>query len=262
MRHWMFGLLVLTSAFVVGCSDEKVAAQAPNEASAVSTARVIDVAVSPASPPTLYEKDGKIAGSDFDIFSAYCESRGCKMNITAYDWQGMLGAVSSGQAEVAFSGIGITERRQQAMDFSDPYAPVILHLVALGKNAKPITDLATLKVLRIGYPRGMAFDDLIKEEFEPKGYYSVSQARLYPTYVEVATDLQNGNIDLAFIEEPVLQYLTNRLQLPINSVFSINVGVSFGFAFAKGSPLRDDFNQFLAELGPTQIAEIIAKAAQ
>ncbi len=262
MRHFMSGFLLLTSAFVVGCSDENVAAQAPNEASALSTARVIDVAVSPASPPTLYEKDGKIKGSDFDIFSAYCESRGCTMNITAYDWQGMLGAVSSGQAEVAFSGIGITERRQQAMDFSDPYAPVVVHLVALGKQAEPITDLTTLKTLRIGYPRGMAFDDLIKEAFEPKGYYSVSQARLYPTYVEVAADLQNGNIDLAFIEEPVLQYLTNRLQLPIKVVYSINVGVSFGFAFAKGSPLKDDFNQFLMELSPTKIAEIIVEASK
>jgi polar amino acid transport system substrate-binding protein len=262
MRHHMSRLLLLTSVFVVGCSDENVAAVSSNHASAVSTARVIDVAVSPASPPTLYELDGKIKGSDFDIFSAYCESRGCTMNITAYDWQGMLGAVSSGQAEVAFSGIGITERRQQAMDFSDPYAPVVLHLVALGKNAESITDLTTLKTLRIGYPRGMAFDDLIKEQFEPRGYYFVSQARLYPTYVEVVADLQNGNIDLAFIEEPVLQHLINRLQLPIKGVYSINVGVSFGFAFAKGSPLRDDFNQFLADLGPAKIAEIIANAAQ
>jgi polar amino acid transport system substrate-binding protein len=262
MRHHMSRLLLLTSVFVVGCSDENVAAVSSNHASAVSTARVIDVAVSPASPPTLYELDGKIKGSDFDIFSVYCESRGCTMNITAYDWQGMLGAVSSGQAEVAFSGIGITERRQQAMDFSDPYAPVVLHLVALGKNAESITDLTTLKTLRIGYPRGMAFDDLIKEQFEPRGYYFVSQARLYPTYVEVVADLQNGNIDLAFIEEPVLQHLINRLQLPIKGVYSINVGVSFGFAFAKGSPLRDDFNQFLADLGPAKIAEIIANAAQ
>lgn len=107
----------------------------------------------------------------------------------------------------------------------------------------------------------MAFDDLIKEQFEPKGYYFVSQARLYPTYVEVAADLQNSNIDLAFIE-PVLQHLINRLQLPIKGVYSINVGVSFGFVFAKGSPLRDDFNQFLADLGPAMIAEIIANAAQ
>ena len=78
----------------------------------------------------------------------------------------------------------------------------------------------------------------------------------------MVTDLKNGNIDLAFIVEPILQYLTNRLQLPIKGVYTINVGVSFGFAFAKWSPLRDDFNQFLAGFGLTNIANIIAKAAQ
>ena len=262
MRQYMLGLLVLTSGFVVGCSDENVAAESSSQSSVISTARVIDVAVSPASPPTLYEQNGEIKGSDFDIFSAYCESRGCTMNITAYDWQGMLGAVSSGQAEVAFSGIGITDRRRQAMDFSDPYAPVVVHLVAKGRDAEPMTDLANLKALRIGYPRGMAFDDLIKEELEPKGYYAVSQAQLYPSYVEAVTDLQNGNIDLAFVEGPVLQYMMKREQLPIQAVYDFNVDVTLGFAFAKGSPLRDDFNEFLASLGPTKIADIIAKAAQ
>lgn len=80
--------------------------------------------------------------------------------------------------------------------------------------------------------------------------------------LKVITDLQNGNIDLAFIEEPVFQYLTNRLQLPTKGVCAIHVDVAFGFAFAKGSHLRDDFNQFLMALGPAKIAEIIAKATQ
>ncbi|MFO7746906.1 MAG: transporter substrate-binding domain-containing protein [Orrella sp.] len=262
MRQLTLALLTLTSAFFAGCSDEKVTVGSPNESSDVSTTKVINVAVAPASPPTLYEQDGEIKGSDLDIFSAYCESRGCTMNITAYDWQGMLGAISSGQADVAFSGIGITEHRQQAMDFSDPYAPVVLHLVAKGKTAEPITDLATVKALRIGYPRGMAFDDLIREEFEPNGYYTVSQARLYPSYVEAITDLQNGNLDLAFVEGPVLRHMKNRQKLPIKEVYSFEVDIALGFAFAKGSPLKDDFNEFMTSLGPTKIAEIIVKAAQ
>lgn len=259
MHKIVFGLLLTASTLLIGCSEEETARVAPHTA---SVARVINVAVSPASPPTLYEQDGQMMGSDYDIFSAYCKSRGCTMKITAYDWQGMLAAISSGQAEVAFSGIGITERRRQAMDFSEPYSPVVLHLVALDKNAEPITDLATLKSLRIGYPRGMAFDDLIKEEFEPKGYYSTSQSRLYPSYLETVTDLRNGNIDLAFIEEPVLQYFMNRLQLPIKSVYPMKVDIVLGFAFAKGSALRDDFNQFLVTLGPTKIAEIITNASK
>ena len=70
--------------------------------------KVINVAVTPASPPNLFEENGQTKGLDYDLFDGYCKARGCKMNITAYDWQGMLGAIVSGKADVAFSGISIT----------------------------------------------------------------------------------------------------------------------------------------------------------
>ena len=70
-------------------------------------AKVINVAVSPASPPNLFEENGQTKGLDYDLFDGYCKARGCTMNITAYDWQGMLGAVVSKKADVAFSALPI-----------------------------------------------------------------------------------------------------------------------------------------------------------
>jgi len=242
----MMAVLVL-SAVLVGCSGSK-------------DANVIRVAVSPASPPMLYEKDGKIMGVDYDIFTAYCKSRGCTMKITTYDWQGMLGAVSSGQADVAFSGISITDKRKEAMDFSTPYYDNSWHLVSLNSRNINITDLSQLKQYKIGYPRGMAYDDLIRTQLEPKGYYSLKQVKLYPTYTEVVTDLENGNIDLAFIEAPVLANYTNKLKLPLHSSYEFKGVDVLGFAFAKGSKLRDDFDKFLVELGPEKLKAIIDQA--
>jgi polar amino acid transport system substrate-binding protein len=106
----------------------------------------------------------------------------------------------------------------------------------------------------------MAYDDLIKNELEPKGYYSLSQVKLYPSYAEVVTDLQNGNIDLAFIEEPVLLNYENKLKLPIQSSYVFKGFDKLGFAFAKGAAvLRDDFDKYLVELGPEKIRTIIDK---
>ena len=162
----------------------------------------IKVAVSPASPPMLFDDKGQIVGVDMDLFQGYCQARGCTLKVTPYDWAGMLGAVSSGQADVAFSGISITDKRKEVMDFSQPYYDNAWHLVSLKNKNIKITDLKQLKKYSIGYPRGMAYDDLIKNELEPKGYYTLSKVKLYPSYAEVITDLQNGNLDLAFIEEP------------------------------------------------------------
>jgi len=242
----LIGLLCAVALSAVGCSK-------------VDNAKVIKVAVSPASPPMVFEKDGKFVGADLEIFEGYCKSRGCTLKITGYDWQGMLGAVSSGQADVAFSGISITDKRKEVMDFSTPYYDNAWHLVGLQSKNIKITNLDQIKKYSIGYPRGMAYSDLIKNDLEPKGYYMLSKVKLYPTYTEVVADLQNGNLDLAFIEEPVLADFQFKKNLPFQSVYTFTGFDQLGFAFAKGSKTREDFDKYLAELGPEKIKAILDK---
>ncbi len=219
----------------------------------------IKVAVSPASPPMLFDDKGQIVGVDMDLFQGYCQARGCTIKVTPYDWAGMLGAVSSGQADVAFPGISITDKRKEVMDFSQPYYDNAWHLVSLKNKNIKITDLKQLKKYSIGYPRGMAYDDLIKNELEPKVYYTSSKVKLYPTYAEVITDLQNGNLDLAFIEEPVFLNYQNKLNLPVQSSYVFTGFDQLGFAFAKGSKLRDDCDKYLKEIGPEKVKATLDK---
>lgn len=251
----LVGLFCAIGLLVSGCSGKE---NSSNPAGKAGSAHV-KIAVSPASPPMLFEEAGKITGIDMEIFEGYCKSRGCTLNVTAYDWQGMLGAVSSGQADVAFSGISITDKRKEAMDFSQPYYDNSWHLVSLKSRNIRIDDLGQLKNYSIGYPRGMAYNDLIKNELEPKGYYSLGKVKLYPTYSEVTADLQNGNLDLAFIEEPVLADFQYKKKLPIESSYVFTGLDKLGFAFAKGSPRRDDFDKYLAELGAEKIRAIVDK---
>lgn len=245
-RRYLLLLIVAVSFGMTACNNK-------------NGSKEINVAVSPSSPPMLFDQNGQIKGVDMDIFQGYCLSRGCTLKVTSYDWQGMLGAVSSGQADVAFSGISITDKRKEAMDFSQPYYDNSWHLVGLKSKNIQITDLSQLKKYSIGYPRGMAYDDLIKNQLEPKGYYSLNKVRLYPSYAEAVTDLQNSNIDLTFIEEPVLMNYENKLKLPLQSEYVFKGYDKLGFAFAKGSKLRDDFDKYLTELGPKKIQAILDK---
>jgi len=239
----LIGALLLLLA--AGCADR-------------STSDVIRVAVSPASPPNLYEENGRTQGLDLDIFEGYCEARGCTLRITAYDWQGMLGAIVSRQADVAFSGISITEERLKAMDFSQPYMENTWNLVSLTNRNIAIDDLDELKQYTIGYPRGMAYSDFIKNDLEPKGIYSLNQVKMYPSYNEVLSDLQNGNLDLAFLDGTVASVY--RKTLPIRDTYVFTGFDRFGFAFPKGSELREDFDRYLSEeLSPEALQAIIDK---
>ena len=60
MKKFWLVVAVVFSAMLAACSGNKESNQ-------------IRVAVSPASPPMLYESNGKIMGVDNDIFSAYCK---------------------------------------------------------------------------------------------------------------------------------------------------------------------------------------------
>lgn len=105
----------------------------------------------------------------------------------------------------------------------------------------------------------MAYNDLIKNELASKGYYSLDKVKLYPSYNETVADLQNGNLDLAFIEEPVFADFKFKKKLPIESSYTFTGFDKLGFAFAKGSPMRDDFDKYLVELGPEKVKAILDK---
>lgn len=238
-------IVLMASAMVAACSQGGTQEQ------------VIRVAVSPASPPNLFEENGETKGLDLDLFRAYCQARKCELQITSYDWQGMLGAVASGKADVAFSAISITEPRRKMMDFSKPYMENTWNLVSLTSRNIKLNDLNQLKQYRIGYPRGMAYSEYIRAELEPQGLYSLDQVKLYPSYNEVMTDLQNGQIDLAFLDGPVASVY--RKKMPVQDSFVLSGRDRFGFAFPKGSPLREDFDRFLDELGEPARQQIIAR---
>lgn len=50
------------------------------------------------------------------------------------------------------------------------------------------------------------------------------------------TDLKNGNLDLAFIEEPVYFTFKNKKKMPIESRYVFKNVDQLGIAFKKGSP--------------------------
>lgn len=219
--------------------------------------KTIKVAVCPTSPPNLFEEKGEYKGLDLEIFEGFCKAKGYQYKITAYDWQGMLGAVISGQADVAFSAISITDQRKEKMDFSQPYMDNTWNLVSLKSRNISIKDLNELKKYSIGYPRGMAYSTFIKNDLEPKGVYKLSDVKMYPTYNEVLADLQNGNLDLAFLDGSVAS--VHKKKIPIQDSYVFSGFDTFGFAFPKGSELRSGFDQYLKDLGPEKLKAMIKK---
>lgn len=244
----LFSACILLTLFSIGCSksDNK-------------PTKVLQAAISPSIPPFTFEEKGQPVGIDIEIFKGFCESRGYTYKIKAYDFQGMLSAVASGQADVAFSGISITPKRMEVMEFSNPYVQNSWDLISLRKRNIHITNVAQIKNYSIGFPTGTVFMDHIKNEWATKGIYPISQVKLYPSYSEAITDLNNGNLDLVFTDSSSLTAYVNKMKLPFISSYQIASADTLGFAFKKGSPIRDDFNKYLTELGSEKIKAMETK---
>jgi len=221
--------------------------------------KVLQVAISPSIPPFTFEEKGQPVGVDVEIFKGFCESRGYTYKLKAYDFQGMLGAVASGQADVAFSGISITPTRLEVMEFSNPYIQNSWDLISLSKRNIHITNEAQIKNYSIGFPTGTVFMDYIKNEWAPKGIYPINRVKLYPSYSEAITDLNNGNLDFVFTDSSMLITYANKMKMPFISSYQIAYADKLGFAFKKGSPIREDFDKYLAELGPEKIKAMETK---
>jgi polar amino acid transport system substrate-binding protein len=239
---------ILLTLFSVGCS------KSDNKAT-----KVLQAAISPSVPPFTFEEKGEPVGVDVEIFKGFCESRGYTYKIKAYDFQGMLSAVASGQADVAFSGISITPKRMEVMEFSNPYVQNSWDLISLAKRNIQITNVAQIKNYSIGFPTGTVFMDYIKNEWAPEGIYPMNRVKLYPSYSEAITDLNNGNLDLVFVDSSMLITYVNKMKMLFISSYQIAFADKLGFAFKKGSLIRDDFNKYITELGPEKIKAMEAK---
>ena len=85
-------------------------------------------------------------GYDVMMAKKICEELGWDLEIVRLDWDSLIPAVTTGQADCSIAGQSITAERLQAVDFSEPYYyATIVTLLKEGskyENAASVADLA------------------------------------------------------------------------------------------------------------------------
>ena len=76
------------------------------------------------TPPYSYvdEKTGEIVGDEIEIAREAAAKLGRRLEVRVAKFPELLPKVGSGEADLAASGITITEGRRETVDFSEPYA--------------------------------------------------------------------------------------------------------------------------------------------
>ena len=74
------------------------------------------------SPWTYHDENDKLVGFDTEIGEEIAKRMGVKATFIEGEWDGLLAGLSSGRYDIMINGVDITPERQEAYDFSIPYA--------------------------------------------------------------------------------------------------------------------------------------------
>lgn len=110
----------------------------------------LTVCTNPPYAPFEYEENGKIVGLDADIAAAIAEDLGVTSEMFSTSFEGIQSgvALSSGQCDLALSGITITVERKSVMNFTEAY--VDDNLAVLVPSGSSITGAADLSGAKVG----------------------------------------------------------------------------------------------------------------
>ncbi|MBF0675120.1 ABC transporter substrate-binding protein [Pseudomonas sp.] len=215
-------------------------------ASSSFAAEKLTIGTEGAYPPfNLIDASGQVVGFDVEIGQALCAEMKVECNVVTSDWDGIIPALNSGKFDMLIASMSITEERQQAVDFTNPYYTNKLQFVA-PKSANFKTDKDSLKGKVIGAQRatiaGSWLDDNLGNSIEIK---------LYDTQENAYLDLSSGRID-GILADTFVQWEWLKSDAGKNFEFKgepVFDNDKIGIAVRKGDDeLRERLNKALAAI--------------
>ena len=169
--------------------------------SAFAAEKTLIAAANPTWPPMEFLDENKnIIGYDRDIIAAIAEEIGMKSEFRNIAWDGIFASLESGQANVIASCVTITDKRKEAVDFSEPY--FLAHQLILTSSNLQIKSLKDLEGKLIAVVNASAGDVAASNAF---GKASTNIRRFDNTPLALE-ELANGGVDAMIGDVGVLQW--------------------------------------------------------
>ena len=189
------------------------------------------------------QESGEMVGFDMDILAEVAERAGFDYDLRTMDFNGIIPAIQTGNADVAIAGITITEEREKIVDFTDPYYDSGLRILKKTGD-ESIQKLADLKGKKIGVKIGSTSYDFLKERFGDS-----ADITPYPGSSDMYMALMGRNVDAVFYDAPNVAYFARtKGGNKVETTGPLYEGQQYGLAFNQGSEWVDEANAALASM--------------
>jgi polar amino acid transport system substrate-binding protein len=153
---------------------------------------------------------GKVDGLDGDILTEAAKNLCLGVVPRESDWDGVLGNVQSHRVDLGIGGIGWGKERSEKGLFTDPvyYSPPAIAVIGDAKYA----TIDDFRGKTVGTISGYLWEKAIKATDGAK-------SKTYPDAVSMFSDLNNGRLDVGFIDPLLIPYEAKKNP---NSKFKIS----------------------------------------
>ncbi|ELY4091598.1 basic amino acid ABC transporter substrate-binding protein [Cronobacter sakazakii] len=196
--------------------------------------------------PFEFENSQKqLEGFDIDIIKAIAKAENFNVKLVNTPWEGIFATLGSGDRDIIISGITITDKRKQMVDFSAPYFPAEQSIVVPADSK--VDSLAALKNEKVGVVNSSTGDIVVSDAL---GKNNTAIKRFDNTPLMLQELFEDG-VSAAVGDVGVVKYYTKqhpekRFKLVPDAKFERQY---FGIAVAKGNDeLRNKINAGLAKI--------------
>jgi len=236
-------LLALASVAVAGCGgggDSTSSSGGGGETSAESGGggEPLTVGSDIPYPPFEQGKSGSYTGFDIELIEAIGEKIGRKPEVQDTSFETIFRDVQQGKFDAAISAATITEEREKAVDFSNPY--YLSEQALLVTEGSSFKELKELEGKTVGVQQGTTGQELAKEEI------GGAEIRPYPEGPDAVNALKSGTVEAVVIDAPVAENAVEK---------------SGGVEIAEKIPTEEDYGIAVAQ-GETELLEEINKGLE
>ena len=194
-------------------------------------------------PFTFVEQD-ELKGFDVDIMNAVGKEMGRDIKYETANFSGLFGMLESGRIDTVANQITITEERQKAYIFSDPYVYDGAQVVTKKGNTD-VEGVEDLKGKTVAVNLGSNFEALLRE----LPYADQIDIKTYESNLERDTAL--GRVDAFVMDRVSASQIIKEKPLPLELAGPTFSQITNAYPFRDteaGRALRDEVNQALATL--------------
>jgi ABC-type amino acid transport substrate-binding protein len=191
-------------------------------------------------PPFEQGKPGEYTGFDIELMEAIGEKIGRTPEFQDTSFETIFRDVQQGKFEAVISAATITEEREKAVDFSNPY--YLSEQAVLVKEGSDIESLEDLDGKTVAAQQGTTGQELAKEEL------GGSEVRPYPEGPDAVNALKAGTVEGVIIDAPVAQNAVEKSG-GVEIAEKVPTEEEYGIAVAQGeTELLEEINKGLEEV--------------